>query len=653
MVAENSRPTAGADSGSVITYARFSSDEQNATSIDDQFESSRGFSKQRGLPAPDRLLKDEGVSVKDGMAPSFKSLLDMVRGGEVRMIFVDEISRISRVTEDILHVQRILRYRRVPLWSVHEGIDITDENADIHVLFAGHKNQAASRDARHRIKRSMDGNIRRGLSNGDVTIGYKSIALTGEEIAERRLPPRGKDNRPYKKIVVDEESAKVVRLIFHLFVDEKKTIRGITRYLNDKKIGRGGKARTNMWLPINVRKTLGSRRYLGYRDRNLTMIVVNPETGGKTQRKQPKEDHIEVHDSALAIVDEALFAAAQKRLDEHRNTYGQHHGNSRKRSGHLLSYAPRQLFSGTFSCGICEANLVQKRAGKVSYYVCPSAQIGLCDNTVQTNRDRAHERVLALIREEAAEFFVHDLVLKLLRLELANKAAAGPDELAGLHKAHQKTQTEIENLTDALASGPNSAAIFDALDAREKEKARLDSEIRAAERRAARPAAAVDIEWVRRNLGEHFEELLAANVTRSALALREITGPIKIFAAQKPWLDVRYPVARFSLDFARMATAIAADRGEFPLGPTDCGYGRELELELRKVPLHEKYADRVVQMRDKLGMTFAAIARELPERMTGATVGIAYRFGMDGDPYGHRNSAKATGGESAASEEDS
>ncbi len=62
-----------------------------------------------------------------------------------------------------------------------------------------------------------------------------------------------------------------------------------------------------------------------------------------------------------------------------------------------------------------------------------------------------------------------------------------------------------------------------------------------------------------------------------------MTDPIKIFRAKKPWLSVWQLVARFSLDFARITAAIAADRDEFPSGSADCGYDCEPESELRRV----------------------------------------------------------------------
>ncbi|MHC4064084.1 MAG: recombinase family protein [Planctomycetota bacterium] len=626
----------------VVAYGRFSSDHQRPSSIDDQAAEGRRFAEQRTLPVPGRIVKDEGVSVKDGMAPNFERLLDEVRAGSVKMIFVDELSRISRVAEDILRVQRLLRYHGVQLWAVHENIEITDDSADIHVLFASHKNQAATRDARHRVKRSMNGNMERGLSNGDLRLGYTSVALTDEEARELGLRPRGKDDRPYKRLAIQEDEAETVRLILWLYVVAKRTIRGIARYLNENNVPRGGKARKKRWLPIDVRKVLSNRRYLGYRWRNLTMIVTNPDTGGKTCRPQSKDELIETHDPSLAIIDQATFDAAQQRLAENKEVYGKRHGKNGKRSGALMSYAPRKLLSGTIICGECEAALVQKHAGKVAYYVCPNAQCGVCGNTVQTRRDLVHELVLEAIRDQAESMYLADRVHELLAPELETILKESSGETADLERNLDGVAKEIDNLTSALAQRPDSSALFDALDAREADRDRLNVQLREAKRRTARPSQPPTVEWVREHLASDLAGILAEDASRAAHLVRAITGPIRVFPKQLPWLTTRYPVVRFSLDFARMMTANAADRGQWPGETVEGGFGVAVEFEVRKVPLYEQYAAGVVRLRDEDGLGWTEISRRLSEEISPQIAKIAYRFGKTGDLYGHRKAREGS-----------
>jgi RNA polymerase subunit RPABC4/transcription elongation factor Spt4 len=251
----------------------------------------------------------------------------------------------------------------------------------------------------------MDGNIRRGLSNGDLTLGYTSVELGDEEAAQLGLPPRTKDHRPYMRLVVDLAGAATARRIFRLFVHKKRTVREIAKHFTTERVPRGGKARTTRWRPIDVRKILSNERYLGYRRRNMTTMVTNPDTGKKTTRRQPSSELVEEFDPNLAIIDQDTSDIAQKRLREHKETYGKRRRKNQKRSTPLMEYAPRQLLAGTLECGECGAKLVHKYNGSVPFYVCPDAQDGLCSNTVQVRRDTVHEYVLEAIRDEAAPIF--------------------------------------------------------------------------------------------------------------------------------------------------------------------------------------------------------------------------------------------------------
>lgn len=625
-----------------VVYGRYSSDHQRPTSIADQAEEVCRFAEQRRLPIPGRLVKDEGISVKDGMAPGFGDLLDDVRAGLIRTIFVDELSRISRKTEDVLRVQSVCRYYDVSLWSVHENIDIKSEDSDIHVLFAGHKNQAASRDARHRVKRSMDGNIRRGLSNGDLTLGYTSVELSDDEVAQLGLTPRATHHRSYKRIVIDPDGAKTVRLIFRLFVTEKMTIRAIAGRLQEKQVPRVGKARSSRWKPITVRKVLSNRRYLGFRTRNVTMLVTNPDTGKKTSRRQPENERVEQFDENLAIIDRSIFAAAQNRLDEYRKTYAKRKKRGAKKPGSLMRYAPRQLLSGTLECGNYSAQFVQKYNGRVAYYVCPDAQDKLCDNAVQVNRDLVHQYVLESIREEVGPVYIADRIHELVLSNLEKRDESSAGKLEDLQRKRAKIINEIDNLTAALAKRPQSDSLYEALDDREACRQQLEVEIRDAETCADSSCSLPSADWVQRQLDYGLERLFGDDVTRAAILLRAITGPIWVYPGQKPWLRIRYPIIRFNLDFAQMATTAARENGKWSGEVVDGGFGVGLEFEIRKIPFYEAYAIEVVRLHDEESLKWTEIARKLPVKTSPEYVAMAYRFGKTGDPYGHR--AAADGG---------
>ena len=64
-----------------------------------------------------------------------------------------------------------------------------------------------------------------------------------------------------------------------------------------------------------------------------------------------------------------------------------------------------------------------------------------------------------------------------------------------------------------------------------------------------------------------------------------------------------------------MTTANAADRGQWVGDTADGGFGVEVEFEVRKVPLYERYATDVVRLHDEDGLAWTEISRRLSEEI--------------------------------------
>jgi hypothetical protein len=194
-------------------------------------------------------------------------------------------------------------------------------------------------------------------------------------------------------------------------------------------------------------------------------------------------------------------------------------------------------------------------------------------------------------------------------------------------------RNKIRRLTDAIAERSSSKALLDALSSEEAERDRLEVAIRECERKTRTPEQIPTVEWVHGVLANGFPEPTQDDVTKWAHVIRRITGPIRMFPRQHPRLTTRYPVLRFTIDFCGVLSALAAS-DEHPADlPDDCGCTADIELEVRKVPLYEKHATAVVHMRDVEGLSWAEIARRLPDRTCAENCIAAYRYGRFGDPW--------------------
>lgn len=108
-------------------YARFSSDKQKDTSIDDQVRNCRDFADQMGwVVLPEYIRSDEGIS---GAAletrPALLSLRDDAKSDPhpFDYILVDSTSRFGRELSDTLKLTKILKFHDVNLYFVTQRLD--------------------------------------------------------------------------------------------------------------------------------------------------------------------------------------------------------------------------------------------------------------------------------------------------------------------------------------------------------------------------------------------------------------------------------------------------------------------------------------------------------------------------------------------------
>lgn len=113
----------------VALYARYSSDVQNPQSIDDQFNLCRQFSERKGWKVVG-YCRDEAISgASIRSRERIARLLEDAQAGRFDILCAEALDRISCDQEDMAHIYKALRFRRVALHTVSEGL--TDE---MHIL---------------------------------------------------------------------------------------------------------------------------------------------------------------------------------------------------------------------------------------------------------------------------------------------------------------------------------------------------------------------------------------------------------------------------------------------------------------------------------------------------------------------------------------
>jgi site-specific DNA recombinase len=189
----------------VALYARYSSDQQNAVSIEDQFRICRERADREGWEISS-AYHDAAISGSTLiLRPGIQSLLNDALAGKFDIILAEALDRVSRDQADVATLYKQLEFAGVKLVTLSEG-----EISELHVGLKGTMNALFLKDLAKKTHRGMRGRAEKGKSAGGNCFGYdvvKRISSEGELIRGERS--------------VNESEALVVRRIFREFLMEK------------------------------------------------------------------------------------------------------------------------------------------------------------------------------------------------------------------------------------------------------------------------------------------------------------------------------------------------------------------------------------------------------------------------------------------------
>lgn len=198
----------------VWLYYRLSRDEdEELNSLNNQRKIIYNFAVSNGHEVVGESF-DDNVSGMHFNRDGIDKIYEVVEAGKIEAIIVKDLSRLGRHrTQTALFID-YLRERNVRVLSATENIDTFNENDDLIIGFKGLVNDFYARDGSRRVRTGY----RQKQKEGIVTI-----------------PPFGyfKDKNT-KKVVVVEEAAETVRMIFSAYIGGSG-MKAIARTLNEQR----------------------------------------------------------------------------------------------------------------------------------------------------------------------------------------------------------------------------------------------------------------------------------------------------------------------------------------------------------------------------------------------------------------------------------
>ena len=316
-------------------YARYSSDLQTDSSIDDQVRQCKARIEAEGWRFT-TVYSDRAISGATSLRSGYQAMLSDARGGKFDVVVAEALDRLSRDQEDVAALYKQLTYCNVRILTLSEG-----EISELHVGLKGTMNALFLKDLAIKTRRGLEGRVRQGFSGGGNAYGYEVI----REFSADGTPARGKRR-------VNQNEARIVQRIFTTFADGESP-RAIAHALNREGVpGPHGTAWGPSTIYGNWRRGTGilnNDLYVGRLVWNRQRFIKDPATGKRQARMNPKDRWIVEPVPHLRIVDDALWQRVKARQEETRQDITGEGAGIRSERARRPSY----LLSGLLKCGVC------------------------------------------------------------------------------------------------------------------------------------------------------------------------------------------------------------------------------------------------------------------------------------------------------------
>lgn len=504
----------------VACYARYSSEHQRDTSLDDQIMIAREYANRLGWSFLEaQIYADAAISGSSMDRPGVQALLAAAaqRPRPFDVLLVDDTSRVSRDLPDAVRLLQQLTYLGVRVIYISQNIDSSSDQAETLIAVHGVVDRLYVREMAKKIKRGLAGQNERGYSTGGKTYGYRTAPVPD---------PSGKidaDGNPVllgKRVYVVPDEATVIRDIFNWYSDGLGVGRIVAR-LNDSGVvaPRGG-----TWKDGAVKRLLVNEKFLGKLIWGQRQFVRRPGTSEKVAQPRPRDEWRVKDDPALRIISDALWQRVQSRRAVVREALppeGPRRGLMRGKNAAL--YSP-YLLSGFARCGDCGGAVVTVTGGKGSpRYGCQNSWrngVRACANRVTIRAKVADRAILGSLQLELRSPATLRLVIAELTTALNERANQAPRLLAEARAGRQHSAQRLDHLVRAIESGVASSAVASAIASREAEVLKFDADIEHLLQPPDRPVAVIPA-WVAGQLAD-TAALLATTPERTKVEFRRL-----------------------------------------------------------------------------------------------------------------------------------
>mgnify|MGYP005792957481 CR=1 FL=1 len=248
---------------------------------------------------------DDGISGTSFDRPGFNKMIEDIENGKINMVITKDLSRLGRnYVQSGYYTETYFPEHNVRYIAILDNIDTAIDSANNDIApFKSILNEMYAKDTSKKINSVLQSKRKQGEYLGTAPYGYK------------------KDPENKYHLIVDEEPAKVVKLVFNKYLEGYGTMQ-IADYLSEQKIPipsdynkkkRGKKSITyGLWAQSTIRFILSNEIYTG------TVIQGKRKKLSFKSKKfidVPEEDWVKVPNMHEAIVSQEDYERAKRIIE--------------------------------------------------------------------------------------------------------------------------------------------------------------------------------------------------------------------------------------------------------------------------------------------------------------------------------------------------
>ena len=311
----------------VAAYCRVSTDKSDqVNSLESQQQFFNEYIKRNHLWELYDIYVDDGISgTNTKKRAAFNQMIEDAKNGKFDLIITKEISRFARNILDSIGYTRELKGLGIGVIFLNDNINTLDSDAEMRLAFLSTMAQEESRKTSERVKWGLRRQMEKGVVLGRDMLGY--------------------DVRD-GKLIINEEGAQTVKLIYHKFLDEGKGAHRIAKELREE----GVKTSTRMkdWSYTVILRILRNEKYCG--DLVQQKTYTPDYLTHQKKRNYGEVETVTIKNHHEPIISRERFEAVQRELERRKPSQST-----------VKAFANRYALSGKIVCGECGAGFVRRQ----------------------------------------------------------------------------------------------------------------------------------------------------------------------------------------------------------------------------------------------------------------------------------------------------